>query len=146
MMLCLGLFLAAVAGTNWLANPYGAWRISVVDRVFLKDVVEATRVITPYRLWTEEPTTPLAGTSRMVVGVPIEQGQRGRVLNAGLMRASLDEMAATVAVAMRNSSLKHLIWGVDFFSFDEAEAGFHDLQMLRRLKGGTSGFSSWRPC
>ena len=31
MLLCLAGFLAAVAAINWIVNPYGAWRSTVID-------------------------------------------------------------------------------------------------------------------
>ncbi|HSD49787.1 MAG TPA: hypothetical protein VLG48_00140 [Candidatus Methylomirabilis sp.] len=137
MLLGLVLFLAIVAGVNWVADPYGAWQVRLVDRVYMKDRLEMTRVITPYRLRTKQPITLLIGASRVFMGMPIEQGDRDGVLNASLMGGTLDEIAAIVQVAIRQPKLQRLVWGVEFFTFDEAWAGIHDPKMPRRLDGDT---------
>ncbi len=137
MVLGLVFFLAMVAGVNLVADPYGAWQVTLVDRVYMKDKVEMTRVITPYRLRTKQPITLLIGASRVFLGMPIEQGYRDGVLNAGLMGGSLDEIAAIVHVAIRQPKLQRLVWGVEFFTFDETWAGIRDPQMPRRLEGDT---------
>ncbi len=137
MVLALLFFLAVVAGVNWVADPYGAWQVTLVDRVYMKDKIEMTRVITPYRLRTKQPTTLLIGASRVLLGMPIEQGYRDGVLNASLMGGSVDEIAAILHVAIRQPRLQRLVWGVEFFTFDETWAGIRDPQMPRRLDGDT---------
>lgn len=135
MVLGLLFFLAMVAGINVVADPYGAWQVTLVDRVYTKDKIEMTRVITPYRLRTKQPITLLIGASRVLLGMPIEQGYRDGVLNASLMGGSLDEIAAIVHVAIRQPKMQRLVWGVEFFTFDERWAGIRDPQMPRRLEG-----------
>ena len=134
MFLCLIVFLAMVAGINWLADPYGVWRIALVDQVYLNSQ-PGERVLTPYRVRFERPTTILVGSSRTLWGMPIEQGYRDGILNASLPGSSLDELAAIVHVALRNPQLKRLVWGVDFFTFDENWTDFRDAETRLRLEG-----------
>jgi hypothetical protein len=53
------------------------------------------------------------------------------------MGGSLDEIAAIVQVAIRQPKLQRLVWGVEFFTFDERWGGIRDPQMPRRLEGDT---------
>jgi hypothetical protein len=137
MVLGLMVFLAMVAGVNLVADPYGAWQVTLVDRVYIKDKIEMTRVITPYRLRTKQPITLLIGASRVFLGMPIEQGYRDGVLNASLMGGSLDEIAAIVRVAIHQPKLQRLVWGIEFLTYDERWAGIRDPQVPRRLEGDT---------
>jgi hypothetical protein len=137
MVLGLMFFLAMVAGVNLVADPYGTWQVTLVDRVYMKDKVEMTRVITPYRLRTKQPDTLLVGASRVFLGMPIEQGYRDGVLNASLMGGSLDEIAAIVRIAIHQPKLQRLVWGIEFLTFNERWAGMRDRQIRRRLEGDT---------
>jgi hypothetical protein len=137
MLLGLVFLLAVVAGVNWVADPYGTWRVAIVDRVYTRNKIELTRVITPYRLRTKQPLTLLIGASRVLLGMPIEQGYRDGVFNASLMGGTLDEIAAITQVAIQKPKLHRLIWGVEFFTFDEKWAGIWDPRMPRRLAGDT---------
>lgn len=137
MLLGLLLLLAAVAGVNWITDPYGAWRVAIVDRVYTRDKIELTRVITPYRLRTKEPITLLIGASRVLLGMPIEQGYRDGVLNASLMGGTLDEIAPIAQVAIQKPKLHRLILEVEFFTFDKKWIGIRDPRMPRRLEGDT---------
>ena len=86
MLLCLAGFLAAVAAGNWIVNPYGAWRSTVIDPAYRFSETarnEASeRVTTAYRIRVEEPTNLLVGSSRVVVGMYIERGARDGFFNA----------------------------------------------------------------
>lgn len=133
MMLCLGLFFAGVPAANWLINPYRAWRPAVIDTIYLGLAKGGERVMTPYRVRNEQPTTLLVGSSRVLYGMPIEQGYRDGVLNAALPGATIDEIAAVLRLALDNPKLKRVIWGVDFYAFDENYAGFRDPETHARL-------------
>jgi hypothetical protein len=134
MLGCLVAFFATIAGVNWLANPYGVWRVELIDRAYLSSQ-PGERVLTPYRVRAVRPTTILLGSSRMLWGMPIEQGYRDGIFNASLSGASIDELAAVVQVALLNPRLQRLVWGLDFFSFDENWSGFRDSQTRARLEG-----------
>lgn len=120
LMLALAAALVAAGVTlNYLLNPYGAWRTALIDPVFRK--VEHERVVTPYLLRTTAPETLLLGSSRVLMGMRIEQGERDDVMNGALTAATIPQLAAIVDLALeRNSRLKRIIWGVDFFTFDTA--------------------------
>ena len=139
MLLCLAGFLAAVATVNWIVNPYGAWRSAVIDPAHRFS--EATRneaserVTTGYRIRVEQPTNLLVGSSRVVVGMYIERGARDGVFNASMSGASLAEIAAVLRLATANSRLKRVIWGVDFYAFDERFIGFRHPETRVRLEG-----------
>ena len=80
MLLGLLGLLGAVALVNWIVNPYGAWRTTVVDPAYRPpgpvQNEAGERVSTAYRIRAERPSTLLVGSSRMVVGMYIEQGGR----------------------------------------------------------------------
>lgn len=133
MVLYLSAFVAAVAAFNGLANPYGAWPVSMIDPIYHRG--GEGRVGTPYRLRIEHPTIVLVGSSRVMIGMRIEQGSRDGVLNAGLPAAKLDEVVAVVEVALENPNLKRLVWGVDFFDFSQRVAGVFDPDTRLRLEG-----------
>jgi len=133
MALYLCAFLALIAAINWLANPYGAWPVSAIDSIYSKGAAE--RVATPYRVRAEQPAVMLVGSSRVIYGMKIDQGERDGVLNAGLFGANLDEMAAVVETGLGNPRLKRVIWALDFFAFDQNLAGAIDSKTRLRLQG-----------
>jgi hypothetical protein len=130
MMIALAAALVATGvALNYLLNPYGAWRTSLIDPVFRE--VEHERVVTPYLLRTTAPGTLLLGSSRVLMGMRIVQGERDDVMNGALTAATIPQLAAIVDDALqRNPRLKRIIWGVDFFTFDTAwdhvDLGFNE--------------------
>jgi hypothetical protein len=139
MLLCFAGLLAGVAAINWIVNPYGAWRSTLIDpahRVTGGAQNEAgERVTTAYRIRAEQPTTLLVGSSRVVVGMYIEHGARNGFLNASMSGASLAEIAAILRLARANPRLKRVIWGVDFYAFDRRFVGFRHPETRMRLEG-----------
>jgi hypothetical protein len=139
MLVCLAALLAAVVVVNWVVNPYGAWRSTVIDpahRVTGTDRTEAgERVTTAYRVRAEQPTTLLVGSSRVVAGMYIEHGAQDGVFNASMSGASLAEIAAILRLAMANPRLRRVIWGVDFYAFDRRFMGFRHPETRVRLEG-----------
>jgi len=131
MMLALAAFSAAAIVVNYLTNPYGAWRTTLIDPIFRTD--NDPRMITPYLVRTMRPETLLVGSSRVRVGMAIEQGYRDGVLNGALQGVDAEEAVAVVRVALGNPKLKRIVWGVDFFSFDESRTA--DCQTMARLRG-----------
>jgi hypothetical protein len=136
MLLFLLLGVTAAAGVNRIANPFGIWRSFTVDKSYLKEI-KVPRVSMPYRLRREQPSTVIVGSSRTLDGMPIEYGHRDGVLNASLPGATLDEIAFIIDVAIERSRPTRLIWGVDFYAFDENQAGFRDSETRLRLEGDT---------
>jgi hypothetical protein len=100
---------------NYLVNPYGAWRIALTDPIFRK--LTGDRAQMPYQLRTTAPETILIGSSRVQVGMRIEQGYRDGVLNASVGAATMADLAQIIDVALRNPRLKRIVWGVDFYTF-----------------------------
>ena len=120
MLLALAALTCAMLAFNFIVNPYGAWCHRVVGNVYYRLRGGGhERVMTPYRLRTTTPTTVLLGTSRVVFGMPIEQGYKDGFLNAGLSAARPEEIGKEVRLALKNPRLKRFIWAVDFFTFDE---------------------------
>jgi hypothetical protein len=107
--------------------------VSAIDSIYGKGAAE--RVATPYRVRAEQPSVMLVGSSRVIYGMKIDQGERDGVLNAGLFGANLDEMAAVIETGLKNPRLKRVIWALDFFSFDQNLAGATDPQTRERLEG-----------
>ncbi len=121
----LRIMLIAMAGLtgaallfNFLLNPFGAWRHRLVSQTFYRVRAGHDRVITPYLLRTTRPNTVMFGTSRVLMGMPIEQGMKDGFLNAAMAAARLQEISKAISIALKNPGLKRIIWGVDFFTFD----------------------------
>src|SRR5579883_758409 len=121
----LRMMLAALAGLlgaallfNFLVNPFGAWRHRLVNGVYYRVRAGHDRVIAPYLLRGTRPNTVMLGTSRVLMGIPIEQGYKDGFLNAAMAAAKLPEIEKAVALAVKNPHLKRVIWGLDFFSFN----------------------------
>jgi len=117
LMLALGAaVVAAGMGFNYVVNPYGAWRVALVDPIYRKLVADRAQM--PYLLRTTAPVTVLIGSSRVQMGMRIEQGYRDGVLNASLGAATLPDLARIVDAALLNPHLERIVWGVDFYAFN----------------------------
>ncbi len=132
MLLALPAFLLPVAAFNWIVDPYAAWGSRLFDLTLKKEL--PPRVATPYRLHVEQPEILLVGTSRVFLGMPIEQGYRDGILNAAMPGETIDETVAIVDVALRNPKLKRLIWGADFVVFNDLYHGFQQPEMNMPLR------------
>lgn len=108
--------VAAGGAFNYAVNPYGAWPSRLVNPLYRN--VDQERVVTPYLLRSARPATILLGSSRVLMGMRIEQGIRDGVMNAALAAANLPQLEDEVSVALENPALKRIVWGVDFFAFD----------------------------
>ena len=135
MFALTGLIVAGGIIANYLFNPYGAWRIALIDPIFRR--VEHERVVMPYLLRTAEPDTLLLGSSRVYMGMHIEQGERGGFLNAALSGATIAQLSRELDVALDNPRLKRVVWGVDFFAFDKKWKR-HDSNFERRIAGSVA--------
>ncbi len=131
MLLALAAFCRAAVIFNYLINPYGAWQTALIDPIFRDD--NDARMTTPYLVRTMRPHTLLVGSSRVRVGMHIEQGYRDGVLNGALQGADAEEEVEVVRVALRNPKLKRIVWGLDFFSFDDGRTANRDT--MARLHG-----------
>ncbi|MBF6567841.1 MAG: hypothetical protein IVW54_03070 [Candidatus Binataceae bacterium] len=132
MLLLTGTVVSVAMAANYLINPYGVWSSGLIDPVYRR--VTDNRAQMPYLLRSAKPATLLVGTSRVLLGMPIEQGCRDGVLNAGLGGGSMPQVSGIVNAALDNPQLKRIVWGVDFFQFD---SGFnHDQPEMRaRIQG-----------
>jgi hypothetical protein len=129
--------LGFAAAINYLVNPYGAWRIELFNPIFRNILDE--RVAIPYMIRTAQPQTLLIGDSRVRWGMGIEQGERYGVMNAAMLGATLNEMAQVTNIALGNRAksshpkLKRIVWGADFFGFDQRLAEARDSPTRARL-------------
>src|SRR5438105_11035035 len=73
MLLLFAALVALTATINVTANPFGVWRISIVDPIFRRVALEDSRIAAPYVLRTSSPHTVMFGTSRMHSGIPVDQ-------------------------------------------------------------------------
>jgi hypothetical protein len=117
MFALTGALVAAAVAFNYLANPYGAWPTRLIDPMFRR--IDQERTVTPYLLRSERPATILLGSSRVLMGMRIEQGCRDGFLNAALSAATIAQLKSELDVALANPALRRIVWGVDFFSFDQ---------------------------
>jgi len=137
------LSLGLAAAFNYLVNPYGAWRIELLNPLY-RNILEE-RVAIPYMIRIAQPQTMLIGDSRVRWGMGIEQGERYGVMNAAMLGATLNEMAQVIKVALgkpnapNNPRLKRIVWELDFFGFDERLDEERDAQTRSRLNSPWSG-------
>jgi hypothetical protein len=127
-------FVAAVTAVNIGVNPYRAWPVSLVDAVYTVIAFVDERVSTPYRIHNEQPTTVLLGTSRVFVGMQIEQGARDGVLNAALSGARLEEVIALARAALTRPTVRRIVLGADYVTFSAGWVGVFDPQLEARLR------------
>jgi len=138
MLVCLAGVLVSVVAINWIVNPYGVWRTTVIDRAYrLTDAAAdegRERLTTPYRIRTEQPSTLLVGSSRVLWGMFVAQSGHETLFNASLAGATLAELAILLRLATENPRLRRVIWGIDFYAFDERSVEFPHLETRRRLE------------
>jgi hypothetical protein len=138
MLACLAGALAVVVTTNWIVNPYGVWGTTVVPRAYrLTDAAayeSGERLSTPYRIRAERPSILLVGSSRVLRGMLVEQSGRDTFLNASLSGAMLPELATLLRLATANPRLRRVIWGVEFYAFDEKFAELREPATQTRLE------------
>ncbi len=108
--------VAAGGGLTWLLNPYGATPSRLINPIFRK--IKYDRLGTPFLLREARPETVLLGSSRVQMGMRIEQAERDGVMNAAIQGATLAQIEKIVDVALLNPRLKRIVWGVDFFAFN----------------------------
>ncbi len=116
MLVLTGSVIVGGIALTWLLNPYGATRSTFINPIFRK--VKRERLVTPYLLQASQPETLLLGSSRVLIGMRIEQGERDGVMNAAMNGARLAQISPIVDVALQNPHLKRIVWGVDFFAFN----------------------------
>ncbi len=119
LLLMAGLTLAMIAAGGalaWLLNPYGATSSRLINPIFRK--IKYDRLGTPFLLREARPETLLVGSSRVQMGMRIEQGERTGVMNAAIQGATLAQLEKIIDVALMNPRLKRIVWGVDFFAFN----------------------------
>jgi hypothetical protein len=121
-----------VAAINMCVNPYGAWRSGTFDPIYRRITLE--RLAIPYMLRIARPHTMLIGSSRVILGMRIEQGERDGVLNAAMSGAKLEEIAGVVELARSNRELKRVIWGVEFFAFNGTDDPPPDAKTMERME------------
>ena len=138
MLLCLAGLLALVVATNWAVNPYGVWSTTVVPRAYrLTDAAVphvGEHLSTPYRIRVERPSTVLVGSSRTLWGMIVEQSGHDTFLNASLSGSTLAELAGVLRLATTNPRLQRVLWGVEFYAFDEKFTGIRHADTLTRLR------------
>lgn len=115
MFALTGVLMVGGIILTWLLNPFGATPSRLIDPIFRK--IKRERLATPYMLRVAQPDTVLLGSSRVLMGMRIEQGERDGVMNAAIKGATLEQISRIVDVALLNPRLKRIIWGVDFFAF-----------------------------
>src|SRR5579863_4572000 len=92
MMLALSAALTASVGAlNMAVNPFGAWHTRAIDPIFR--AVAQEHLVVPYLIHTANVQTILLGTSRVALGMKIDQGERDGVMNAALAGASITQLA-----------------------------------------------------
>jgi hypothetical protein len=133
----LALLLGSVAALCWVANPYAVWRadplayLPSARRGPANEVEE--RVTTAYRVRLVQPRILLLGSSRVLLGIPVDERLHREILNAALSGTSLAEVDALLRLADDNPRLERVVWGVDFYAFAKQMEGFRYAAMETRL-------------
>jgi hypothetical protein len=117
MFAALALLVGALISINYLVNPFGAWRINLIDPIFRN--IDQSRLATPYQIRVARPHTIVLGNSRVAVGMQIQQLERDGVYNSAFMGGRLSENARVIELALDNPNLKQIIWQMDFVEFDQ---------------------------
>lgn len=133
MLSGLGLFVVVVTALNVGVNPYRAWPTAFMGAAYTRVPFSDEHLSTPYRMRNERPTTLLLGTSRVLIGMEIEQGVRDGVFNAALAGARLADLAALTRAALERPGIRRIIWGLDFILFDTTWSGSFDSHLPARL-------------
>ncbi len=115
MLALAGALIAGGIALTWALNPYGATSSELINPIFRK--IKQERLAIPYLLRVAQPETILLGSSRVLMGMRIEQGERDGIMNAAVKGATLGQISRIVDVALKNPRLKRIIWGVDFVAF-----------------------------
>ena len=138
MLVCLATVLITVVGINWIVNPYGVWRTTVIDRGYRLTDTSVDQVgehlSTPYRVRIERPTTLIVGSSRLLRGMLVAQSGHDSFFNASLSGGTLAELAGVLRLATANPRLRRVIWGVEFYAFDEKFVGYRHPEIRIRLE------------
>lgn len=138
LVLMAVLTLAIVAGgvgLAWLLNPYGATSSRLINPIYRK--IKYDRLATPYLLRESRPETLLIGSSRVRMGMRIEQGERDGVMNAAILGATMPQLEKIIDVALLNPRLKRIVWGVDFCLFNStwnADDPYFDARIANRAR------------
>jgi len=117
MFAALATLVGALVSINYLVNPFGAWRINLIDPIFRN--IDQSRLATPYKIRVARPHTIVLGNSRVAVGMQIQQLERDGVYNSAFMGGRLSENARLIELALDNPNLKRIIWQMDFVEFDQ---------------------------
>jgi hypothetical protein len=140
LLLMLAMSVAVVgfgAAANYLLNPYGVWKSRLIDPVFRKPKDE--HVALPYLIQSAATHTLLVGSSRVVLGMRIDEIAGDNVLNGGVRAATIPQSCAIIRAALKNRHFTRVVWGVDFFAFNQ-NWNSDDREFDRRLEGG---LGSW---
>jgi hypothetical protein len=138
LMLAIGAcVIGSGAIANYLLNPYGVWRTRLIDPIFRKPKDE--HVALPYLIRSARTHTLLVGTSRVALGMRIDGIEGDDVLNGGIRAATIPQSTAIIRTALENPHFTRVVWGVDFFAFNESWNS-DDSEFDRRLAGGVG---SW---
>ena len=136
MLVLLATLLGGVAAFCWAANPYEAWRadpFAEIPRLHPLTSDEAQqRARAAYRIRLVHPQTILLGSSRVLIGMPVDDRLHEEVLNAAVSGASVDEVDAlfgfgnvilpVVLVFDGDVALKLLLFKLGEEAFDIADA------------------------
>ncbi|MBF6570076.1 MAG: hypothetical protein IVW54_14500 [Candidatus Binataceae bacterium] len=133
MLAACAVLTLSGALANFLLNPYGIWNTRLIDPIFRKPKDE--HIALPYAIHRDGLSTLLVGTSRVVFGMRIDQLTANGIVNGGVRAASLRDSCAVVQSAFANPHLKRIVWGLDFFQFNQ---GWNpaDPEFQRRFSGG----------
>ena len=131
---------------NWTVDPYGIREGAPRRSLNLNKVAVGPRMrfAKALAISRRRPATLLLGTSRANIGLdpesPVLAGHRG-AYNAGINALRPLEARAFVAHAIRAGSLRRVIYGLDFFSFNARAA--HEMDFRRDLLGGKIPIKGW---
>jgi hypothetical protein len=112
MLVMSAAMVGCGAIVNYLLNPYGVWETRLIDPVFRKPKDE--HVALPYLIRSARAHTLLVGSSRVALGMRIDEIEGDGVLNGGIRAATIPQSCAIIRTALENRHFRRVIWASIF--------------------------------
>jgi len=132
-ILISSLMLIFVGIFNIVINPYGIFpfnhALNQVKKHKLSD-----RIVKFYELQYHKPDTIMMGTSRIGLYSPEmlkKYFPNSNIYNASLAGSSIEEQTAYLEYCINVLKVKHIVWSLDFFTFNPSKVPYTDFSYNR---------------
>lgn len=121
---------------NIVVNPYGIFPFNhALNQV--KNHKLSDRIVKFYELQYDKPDTIMMGTSRIGLYSPEmlkKYFPNSNIYNASLAGSSIEEQTAYLEYCINVLKVKHIVWSLDFFTFNPSKVPYTDFS-YDRLNG-----------